>query len=240
MSEFEAAKPSMNTPFVVLAGDKVIYSNLIEINEEDLPTGVVDLGLPSGLKWASCSIGADKPCDSGLLFQFGRVDGCAYDDANHQFSSTNPPITTSGKTYGADDVLSPDDDAAYQATNGKLRMPTVTEIDELLSDITNEWCQCKVLGEDHTTHTVYGRLFTSKADESKKIFIPAVGYFDGRNGTFNSACSDGYEWSAGYVWSASVNSSGANYAYHLCFGSDYCYCNSNDRSNGYSVRGVQD
>ena len=33
----------------------------------------VDLGLPSGTMWATCNVGADKPEDFGLLFQFGRL-----------------------------------------------------------------------------------------------------------------------------------------------------------------------
>ena len=31
----------------------------------------VDLGLPSGTMWATCNVGATKPEDEGLLFQFG-------------------------------------------------------------------------------------------------------------------------------------------------------------------------
>ena len=42
----------------------------------------VDLGLPSCTMWATCNVGADKPEDSGLLFQFGRVDGYKYGDKN--------------------------------------------------------------------------------------------------------------------------------------------------------------
>ena len=45
----------------------------------------VDLGLPSGTMWATCNVGADKPEDEGLLFQFGRVDGYRFGDANHKF-----------------------------------------------------------------------------------------------------------------------------------------------------------
>ena len=35
----------------------------------------IDLGLPSKTMWATCNIGASKPEDEGLLFQWGRVDG---------------------------------------------------------------------------------------------------------------------------------------------------------------------
>ena len=58
----------------------------------------VDLGLPSGTMWATCNVGATRPEDSGLLFQFGRVDGYKYGDKNNKFT-TDDQITTSGKVY---------------------------------------------------------------------------------------------------------------------------------------------
>ena len=241
MEEFEAAKPLMDTPFVVLekGTSKVIYSNFVEITEEELPEGVVDLGL--SVNWSSCNIGAKSPCESGLLFQFGRVDGYKYNDPLHQFRTPEQnttdtgnqyiPKTTSGKTYVVGEVLDTADDAAYVATNGKLRMPTSAEIDELLAGTTNQWCQCTVLGAEHTGHTVYGRLFTSKTDESKKIFIPAAGYFDG-NGSFNSAGS------FGYVWSSSVHTDYVYKGYYLNFNSSNCGRYYYSRFDGFSVRGV--
>ena len=45
----------------------------------------VDLGLPLGTMWAKCNVGADKPEDYGLLFQFGCVDGYKYGDRNNKF-----------------------------------------------------------------------------------------------------------------------------------------------------------
>ena len=229
MEEFETAKPSMEQPFVVLSGNEVVYSNLVEISEDDLPEDVVDLGL--SVKWASCNIGADSPCEPGLLFQFGRVDGYAYGDTNHQFSIANPPVTTSGKTYNTRGVLDPEDDAAYVSTNGMLRMPTNEEIDELLAGTTNEWCQCTELGEDHASHVVYGRLFTSKIN-GNKIFIPAAGYFYGTSNSFDRAGS------SGNVWSASVYYDDAKYAHNLAFYSGGCSSNFRDRYVGLSVRGV--
>lgn len=237
MSEFEAAKPSMDTPFVVLetGTSKVIYSNLVEIFEEDLPKiDVVDLGLPSGLKWASCNIGANKPCDYGLLFQFGRVDGYAYGDTNHQFvvnGLNSTPITTSGKTYTTDEVLKSTDDAAYVATNGAMRMPTIVEIKELLTGTTKKWCQCTTLSEDHTEHTVFGRLFTSKTN-GNKIFIPAAGWFDADDACFHSVGS------SGYIWSSSVHYYSDHSAYNLEFNDDDCDHYNYFRRSGFSVRGV--
>ena len=209
---------------VYRTSEGIHYVDVPEITEEELPkVDVVDLGLPSGLKWASCNIGANKPCDSGLLFQWGRVDGYAYGDNNHNVSADSVPTTTSGKNYAKGAVLDPADDAAYAATNGKLRMPTVAEIDELLSSTNNTWCQC---------NSVLGMLFTSKKDESKKIFIPVAGGLDGNDGKFYNAYSNGS------VWSSSISFGRADYAYCLDFYSGYCNRYSYSRCDGYSVRGV--
>lgn len=246
IEEFEAAKPSMETPYVVLdeATGKVIYSNLVEITEDDITAGdVVDLGLPSGLKWASCNIGADSPCESGLLFQFGRVDGYAYGDTNHEFRTTTQntadtgsqfiPATTSGKTYAAGAVLEAADDAAYVATNGAMRMPTTADIDELLAGTTNQWVTCTVLGEDHASHNIYGRFFTSKTNGAT-LFIPAAGAFNGPSGSFFGTGS------RGFVWSSSVHPYLVNNGSYLEFDSGNCYCyNSYGRYLGFPVRGVK-
>ena len=70
-------------------------SNTIELVSDGKERGFdyVDLGLPSGTMWATCNVGADKPEDEGLLFQFGRVDGYKYRDSNNQFI-TNSQRTT--------------------------------------------------------------------------------------------------------------------------------------------------
>ena len=39
---------------------------------------MVDLGLPGGLKWSKCSIGAKNEYEHGLYFQWGSVDGNPY------------------------------------------------------------------------------------------------------------------------------------------------------------------
>ena len=35
----------------------------------------IDLGLPSGTLWAACNVGASKPSDAGLYFQWGDTKG---------------------------------------------------------------------------------------------------------------------------------------------------------------------
>lgn len=180
--------------FVEATSDKIV-----ELDEEKvIPEGFVDLGLPNGTLWATCNLGATSPCESGLLYQFGRVDGYAYGSpaAAAYFSKLNPPTTTSGKTYGTGDVLDPVDDAAYVASNGVMRMPIADEITELLNNTTNQWVSCSVMGVDHTSHNVMGRLFTSKIDSSKTLFFPAAGVVTNNGSTFAQAGSYGYYWSS--------------------------------------------
>ena len=83
----------------------------------------VDLGLPSGTMWATCNVGATKPEDERLSFQFSRVDTYKYGDENHQFRTKEQnsqdtdnkyiPLTASDKTYRKNDVLDLDDDAPH-------------------------------------------------------------------------------------------------------------------------------
>ena len=61
---------------------------------EPKPNGhdYVDLGLPSGTLWATMNVGASKPSDAGLYFQWGDTQGYTADqvgtgDGKKKFSS---------------------------------------------------------------------------------------------------------------------------------------------------------
>ena len=210
-------------------------SNQVELVSDGKERGFdyVDLGLPSKTMWATCNVGADKPEDQGLLFQFGRVDGYRYRDKNSQFrtnaqnledgsTSEYIPITSSGKTYKVNDILDLADDAAHVNMGGKWRMPTKDELKELFNNTTR-----KV----ETINRVKGMLFTSKIN-NKRLFVPFAVYW--YNGSFAAA---GY---SADVWSSQVHPSYVNSAYIL-----YCYSSGNAginisyyRSIAFSVRGV--
>ena len=111
----------------------------------------VDLGLASGTMWATCNVGASKPEDEGLLFQFGRVDGYKHGDNNHKFT-TDDQTTTSGKTYDKGETLQSADDAANVNMGGAWRMPTNDELQELIDNTTHDVV---------TVNGVQGMLFTS-------------------------------------------------------------------------------
>ena len=155
----------------------------------------IDLGLPSKTMWATCNVGADKPEDYGLLFQFGRVDGYKYGDKNNKFRTNAQnledgsiseyiPLTTTGKIYKTNELLDLADDAAHVNMGAKWRMPTKDELEELFNNTTH-----KV----ETLNGVKGMMFTSKIND-KRLFIPFAGYW--YNGSFYAIGSDAYTWSS--------------------------------------------
>ena len=192
----------------------------------------VDLGLPSKTMWATCNVGADKPEDNGLLFQFGHIDGYKYMDENHKFKTNAQnledgsareyiPITSSGRVYKKNEILDLDDDTAHIHMGGKWRMPTYEQLKELYDNTT------------HRVETINGvqcMAFTSKIN-NKQLFIPFAGCW--YNGVFGlaEACS--------YIWSSQVHDSYGYFAYIL-------RCESNGKtkvdyyfhSGAFSVRGV--
>ena len=187
----------------------------------------VDLGLPSKTMWATCNVGADEPEDSGLLFQWGRIDGYKYGDENNHFKMDD--ITTaSGKIYKENEILDLEDDAAHVNMGGKWRMPTNDQLKELINNTTHNAV---------TINGVKGMLLTSNIN-GQLMFIPFGGWWDDDN--FDYA---GYY---GIMWSSQVQASNVdNNAYILsCYsggvaGVGYASVNYLDfRSYGFSVRGV--
>ena len=192
----------------------------------------VDLGLPSGTMWATCNVGANKPEDEGLLFQFGRVDGYKYGGYN-KFRTNNQnkrdtgneytPLTTSGKLYDTDDILDLVDDAAHVNMGGKWMMPTNDQLDELCDNTTYEV---------ETINEVEGMLFTSKINK-KQLFIPFIQHYwwNGRWDNLNGSYA--------YVLSSQVHDSDVNSSYILfCTSSGNAGVESDHRSLTSSVRGV--
>ena len=196
----------------------------------------VDLGLPSGLKWAKCNVGAKTETDYGDYFQWGSVtpntvDECtwaSYKYCNGSYNTLTKYNTSTLYGENPDNItaLESVDDVATQIMGGDWRMPTMNDFIELLNGTTNEWFT------NYNGTGVNGRKFTSKTDTSKYIFFPAAGY-----------CHDGSVYSVGdnsYVWSSSLGSSNPYNVWYLGFYSGSCYMYYYSRCYGRSVRGVKE
>ena len=138
----------------------------------------VDLGLPSGLKWASCNIGAIKPEEYGDYYAWGETETKENDCLEtYKWGSGSNLISfikyNTNSQYGTMDnktILDPDDDVAYEKLGGKWRMPSYTEWTELSTKCS--WTQT-------TQNGVYGKKVTGPNGNS--IFLPAAGCQIGTN-----------------------------------------------------------
>jgi hypothetical protein len=188
----------------------------------------VDLGLPSGLKWATCNVGADSPEEYGDYFAWGEVEPKpTYDWSTYKYGTDWNQLTKYcyDRDYGKDGftdtktVLDPGDDAATMNWGGTWRMPTIAEQQELIDNCKWNWT---------TQNGVSGYKVTGPNGNS--IFLPAAGYM--YEGTL---CRDG---SRGHYWSSSLYTDGPDRACYVYCYSDYVVWYGSHRDVGRSVRHV--
>lgn len=175
----------------------------------------IDLGLPSGIQWASCNVGAERPSDSGLYFSWGNTDGHE-EGSGYNFSQAVYDTTPAAAIT---DNLSLSQDAARANLGAPWRMPTDVEFQELYDNCTYVWT---------TLNGVNGLLFTSNVN-GNTLFFPAAGCYGGTS--LVGRGSIGYYWSSTYYSAASARSlrfSGSNIYPQIL----------DNRRGGFSVRAV--
>lgn len=199
----------------------------------------VDLGLPSGTLWATCNIGAASPEQSGLYFAWGETTGYAAGDG-HPFKWSNYRygnqiddnflinkynIYQSNGTVDNLTELETSDDAAYVGWSTNWRMPSQTQVEELLnSSYTNAvWT---------TQNNVNGYLITSRMNGyiGNSIFLPAAGAY------WDTNLWDPGEF--GFYWSRSLNQKNSQSANYIVFSSGNIQWSLQTRSMGMTVRPV--
>ena len=210
--------------FLVSCGDSKKSETISQINGHEY----VDLGLPSGIKWATCNVGATKPEEFGGYYAWGETEEkenyswSTYKWCNGSSNTMTKYCTNS--SYGTVDnktVLDPKDDVAHVKWGGTWRMPTKAEQDELRNNCTWTWT---------IQNGVEGYKVTGPNGNS--IFLPAAGYRDG-TGAYNRG-------SVGFCWSSSLGSDYSNNAYYLYFSSGNHVWNGKYRCDGLSVRPVSE
>ncbi len=177
----------------------------------------VDLGLPSGLKWATCNVGATSPEEYGDYFAWGETS------TKENFSDC-PTVGLSiselqSQGYiDSEGNLTSQYDAATANWGGTWRMPTKEEQEELLNNCTWTWM---------TQNGVNGYKVEGQNDNS--IFLPAAGHRDG-------SVLD-YAGGIGSYWSSTPIESYGD-AYYLYFDSSDHDMEYDFRYYGHSVRPV--
>lgn len=197
--------------------NRIYYKHISDMEYKPLTwtiyeVGYVDLGLPSGLKWATCNVGANKPEDYGDYFAWGEISTkTEYTEKNSKTLKQQMDDISGNAEYDAA--------TAYWGTD--WRMPTQTEMQELIEKCTWTWT---------TLNSVNG--YQVKGTNGNSIFLPAAGY---RNES--SLYAAGIR---GYYWSSTPHDSNSCYsAYDLYFSDDGEKKVYNDfRYNGLTVRPV--
>ena len=204
----------------------------------------VDLGLPSGIKWAKRNLGASKPSDYGDYYAWGETEPKAeytwatykwmqagQSDWKHITKYTVADGQTEGIWYDAGGTFIGDnkttleaaDDAATRKLGSPWRMPTLVEIRELLDANNCTWTWTTQDGKN-------GYEVKSKTN-GNSIFLPAAGYRLGS--VLDNAGSEGR------YWSGSLSTAYSDNARYLYFASGVHDCYSNYRYYGFSVRPVR-
>lgn len=151
--------------------------------------GYVDLGL--SVKWATCNVGATSPSDYGDYFAWGETaTKSTYTEANSVTYNKSMNDIAGDSRY----------DAARANWGSTWRLPTKTEIEELINRCTYRW-------------TTYGghKGYIITGPNGNSIFLPATGW--------RYAVSLGNLEEDGGYWSSTSDESDIRHVYGLDFSS---------------------
>ena len=140
--------------------------------EKIVPKDFVDLGLPSGLLWAKCNIGAATENDSGGYFSWGETaPKTKYSYGTYKFWNGS----TFTKYNWSDNLmeLQPEDDAAFVNLGPWCHIPTKAEWEELIEKCTWEATKVTMPG---TTEPVVA-YWKVTGPNGNHIILPSTGYY---------------------------------------------------------------
>ncbi len=177
----------------------------------------IDLGLPSGTKWACCNVGASTPEGYGGYYAWGETE-----EKDYYSLSTYIHYDDSSSTYHdlGSDIAGTQYDVAHVKWGGSWVMPSKDQNQELIENCNYEWI---------IVNDVMGAQFTGPSGGT--IFLPAAG---------NRSAGDlYYAGSSGYNWSSTQEPPYSYSAYRLYFNWYNAYWSyGNYRYCGHTVRPI--
>lgn len=214
------------------------------------------VSLYSGVKWATCNIGAKSPHEYGDYFAWGETkpkkdydtDTYMWNNANRYGAYTKYCCQSSRGIVDSLTVLEPQDDAATANWGEPWRMPTDKEMQQLSDscywELTDDYAGTGISGyivykakyyadrgkkrNKSTTPTTVADYFISDTH----IFLPNAGN--------NSGVSKYGRGTYGYYWTSSLSSSNNGHALslYICVNASPCANMGSGRINGVTVRPV--
>ncbi len=184
----------------------------------------VDLGLPSGNKWASCNVGANSASEWGKYFAWGDTATKAeYASTNcATFGKTIEQLYMTGYTNRGGELVSKFD-AAQHCWEGNWKMPRREDFLELINECTWTWTIVGNVGGYEVKST--------KDGNTNSIFLPAAGsrdLYDIRN-----------QGATGWYWTSNGYSGNDYLSWNLTFSEEEGFQLSPlSRRSGFTIRAI--
>lgn len=167
----------------------------------------VDLGL--SVLWATCNVGASSPSESGNYYAWGEIEPkneyCEYNSLTY---NKYIPRLRNGGIIDSNYNLTNTYDVGTVVWGDAWRIPTTSEMQELIDNCKWEWTTCS---------GVKGCKITGQ--NGNYIFLPASGYYD---------CVDSKDAGKISYWCAS-----ASHTADYDIGSIYLHCGMSDSPSIY-------
>ena len=138
------------TDFILPNVSHCVQENEVHYDARPIHNGhaYVDLGLPSGTKWATMNVGANSPTDYGLYFAWGETQGYTAEQvgtdkqfswSDYDYALTEDSSYTITKYNATDNKkhLELTDDAAHVNWGGDWHMPNRAQYLELFKETKN-------------------------------------------------------------------------------------------------------
>ncbi len=188
-----------------------------EPEEPETPTingyAYVDLGLPSGLKWATHNVGAFEAQEVGTYFAWGEL-------------KSKESFEMDSDTYGVvmgDISGDVNYDVAASAWGSTWRMPTEADAKELRDNCTFEWVQI--------SNTLQGCIV--KGPNGNEIYLPAGGFMTDMTVDFFD--------SEGAYWLSTPDPTDAGYScFFYFYNTNFCNVGWFSRYAGLLIRPVSE
>lgn len=217
LSRIENLSANPDTPEPATFEDMTIDGTKYHIGA----SGAIDLGLT--VKWAACNIGAASAEKLGDYFAWGENVG--HSDGKSQFDWSSYFYTPNhdGRSFikynkSAKTRLDLSDDVAHAKMDGRWRMPTKAEMDDLVNKCTWKWTKISF---------AFGYLVVGP--NGNAIFLPAAGGWEESKLVSNQK---------GFYWTSSLDTLDDSTANALYFESGTKSVEKEYRCIGFSVRPV--
>ena len=215
-----------------LSGKKLVnVSGTVEV--QSAGPEMVDLGL--SVKWAKNNIGATcgDTAESwyGGYYAWGETETKSdYSWNTYKWGNYNDGGLTKYNSIDGKLTLDLEDDVVNVTYGDNYKMPTKTELQELIDNTDNIW-----VNDYNGISGLNGRKFMKKSDHNVFIFIPASGYMVGEK----NIPPYPHNLTESYIWASELDGPNGDAAGILQFRSSEIYVHNHQRQIGLHIRPVR-